>query len=128
MMAHTASTGILVVDDEPELRGLLVMLLESEEFVVYEAGDGISCLDMLRDHAEQIALVITDLNLPRLGGTDLVAKIRAFKPGVGILVMTGFAVDEDCEALRRAGADEVILKPFQPDAALEIVHRLTGAA
>ncbi len=77
---------------------------------------------------EQIALVITDLNLPRLGGTDLVAKIRAFKPGVGILVMTGFAVDEDREALRRAGADEVLLKPFQPDVALEIVHRLTGAA
>jgi CheY-like chemotaxis protein len=127
-MAHAASTGILIVDDEPELRGLLVMLLESEQFVVYEAEDGVSCLDMLRDHAEQIALVMTDLNLPRLGGTDLVAKIRAFKPGVGILVMTGFALDEDREALCRAGADDVLLKPFQPDNALEVVRRLTGAA
>jgi two-component system cell cycle sensor histidine kinase/response regulator CckA len=127
-MEHPASVGILVVDDEPELRGLLVMLLETEGFVVYEAEDGISCLDMLRDHAAQIALVITDLSLPRLGGTDLVARIRAFKPAVRILVMTGFAVDDAREALREAGADEVLLKPFRPDTALEIVHRLTGPA
>jgi len=127
-MEHPASVGILVVDDEPELRGLLVMLLETEHFVVYEAEDGVDCLEMLRDHAEQIGLVITDLNLPRLGGTDLVAKIRALRPGVKILVMTGFAVEDAREALRQAGADEVLLKPFQPDMALEIVHQLTGTA
>lgn len=127
-MAHPVSVGILVVDDEPELRGLLAMLLESEHFVVYEAEDGVSCLDMLRDHGAEIGLVITDLNLPRLGGKDLVAKIRSVKPGVKILVMTGFAVDDAREALQQAGADEVLLKPFQPDTALEIVHRLTGTA
>lgn len=127
-MAHPVSVGILVVDDEPELRGLLAMLLESEHFVVYEAEDGVSCLDMLRDHGAEIGLVITDLNLPRLGGKDLVAKIRSVKPGVKILVMTGFAVDDAREALHQAGADEVLLKPFQPDTALEIVHRLTGTA
>jgi two-component system response regulator AtoC len=120
--------GILVVDDEPELRGLLVMLLESEQFIVYEAGDGESCLEVLRGHGEQIGLVITDLNLPRLGGFDLVARIRASKPGVRILVMTGFAVDEAREALLEAGADEILLKPFQPDHALEVVHRLIGTA
>jgi len=125
-MAEAASHGILVVDDEPELRGLLVMLLESEQFVVYEADDGISCLDMLRDHGEHIVLVITDLNLPRLGGADLVSRIRAFKPAVGILVMTGFAADDVRDAVTQAGANDFLFKPFRPDEALATVHRMTG--
>jgi CheY-like chemotaxis protein len=125
-MANPGRRGVLVVEDEEELRSLLAMLLEAEGLKAFEAEDGPSSLDLLRNHASEISVVITDLSLPGLGGKDLVARIRASHPDIRIIVMTGFNTGDIEEAVRQAGADEFLLKPFQPDLAVQMVRRLLG--
>ncbi len=65
---------ILVVDDEPDIRELLVDILRDEGYVTLAAGDGLAALELLRETA--IDVVIVDTMMPRLGGVELVRLMR----------------------------------------------------
>ncbi len=77
---------ILVVDDDPKIRGLLRRFLESEERVVFEAADGIEALAVLEEHP--IDLVFIDLLMPRMNGMALVGQMRWKYPGKKTVVMS----------------------------------------
>jgi DNA-binding response OmpR family regulator len=105
-------TGVLVVEDDNELRTLFSLLLESEGFTVYQADDGQVALDVLAAHPGGIQMVITDLGLPGIGGVDLIKKVRSVDAHVRIIGTSGYGAKNVREMVLAAGADEFFPKPF----------------
>jgi len=108
-----ASTShALVVDDDPLNRMIVRNLLAKNGFHVSEAADGLEALERLRERAE-CALIVLDLEMPRMGGIELLGRLKASvaTAGIPVVVLTG---SEDAEAEARLidlGADDYIEKP-----------------
>jgi DNA-binding NtrC family response regulator len=104
---------ILAVDDQEFNRCHLRKILESDGFEVETVADGMSAWQELQ--ARKYHLVITDLRMPELSGLDLLARVRAERLPVGMIVLTAFG--DPTEALRamKAGADDFITKPYDPE-------------
>jgi DNA-binding response OmpR family regulator len=117
-MASTAGASILIVEDEAELRNLFALILEMEGFTVLQAADGQKGLEILKGYAGTIRMVITDLNLPKVGGVDLINQARKLNPSVKIVGTSGMSGDKVREMVMRAGADDFIPKPFQAQEAI----------
>jgi len=112
---------VLVVDDDPDLRGVLRELLEREGHPVVEAADGRRALTAAAAH--EPALILLDARMP---GMDAVAFVAAYRSGrthpAPIVMMTG-RVDATAVA-RAAGADALLTKPFGVDEVVALVQRL----
>lgn len=80
---------ILVADDEALIRNLVTLLLQHEGYFVLSAADGHEGLELSRKYPGLIDLVITDVQMPRLNGTDLCAHLIEERPGIRVLVMSG---------------------------------------
>jgi signal transduction histidine kinase/CheY-like chemotaxis protein len=81
---------ILVVDDEAALRRICRRTLEPVGFTVLEAEDGIAGLDMCRARGNEIDLVVLDLTMPRMGGAEVLAILRAERPDLPVVIASGY--------------------------------------
>ena len=107
---------VLLVEDEESLRAVLKDLLERDGFTIVEAADGIAALDEI-DRSAPDAIVL-DLNLPRLDGYGVLARLRAraITAEIPVIVLTAKA-DEDNEVrVFESGANDFLTKPFRPRA------------
>ena len=112
-----ARATVLVVDDEELVRRYIGRMLERAGYDVVVAMDGEDALRVLGDRVHQLDIVVTDVHMPRLGGADLVRRLRAQKPNVKVLFISGEKPDE----LWRQGALEdamFLSKPFDGDTLL----------
>jgi signal transduction histidine kinase/CheY-like chemotaxis protein len=117
---------ILVVEDQDEVRRLVVQVLKRAGYDVLEARSGAEGLDRLRAGAATIALVITDVVMPGLSGPAMVDAARAVGLRTPVLFMSGYSQED----LRAGDGTEARLlhKPFTPGALLDAVDRaLSGA-
>jgi DNA-binding response OmpR family regulator len=80
---------ILVADDEPLIRNLLARLMHKDGYFVLSAADGQEGLELSRKYPGTIDMVITDVNMPRMSGTDLCGHLMEERPGIKILIMSG---------------------------------------
>ena len=104
---------ILIVDDEPSIRAVLSAHLRRAGYEVQTAIDGAAAITLL--DAEPFHLVVTDLQMPNLGGMELLAWITGRLPGLPVIVITAHgSVDTAVEALK-LGAHDYIGKPFDQD-------------
>ena len=103
------TSEILVVDDDPDIRSLVKILLERTGATVYEAADGRSALREF--HARRPDLVVLDVQLPELDGWQVLARIRDLSD-VPVLMLT--ARGQELERVRglQGGADDYVVKPF----------------
>jgi len=116
--------AVLVVEDEAELRQLFGLLLEAEQIEVFQAADGTEALRLLEEKSESIGLVVTDMNLPGIGGPEIMARARLMVPGAKILAMSGYG---GANMISAAGsADAFMSKPFDPIKAVATVKQLLG--
>jgi putative two-component system response regulator len=115
---------ILVVEDDPTQRQLLIRLLDSSGYAAIAVGDGETGLRAINEH--QPALVLLDLNLPRLDGFEVCRRLRADAgtATLPVIVITGHTSTEDMVAALDAGADDFITKPFQQ---VELLARMRSA-
>jgi DNA-binding NtrC family response regulator len=110
-MTDRALPSVLVVEDEPNLRQLIVEGLEADGFAVAQALDGKDAIERLRGFAYD-ALVV-DLRLPDANGMDILDEALTLFPTIRAVVMTGFGgVSEAVTAIKR-GAIDFLIKPFQ---------------
>jgi DNA-binding response OmpR family regulator len=128
MMPPGTNGSVLIVEDEQELRTLFALLLEMEGFTVYQADDGKQGYEILQKHASEIGLVITDLNLPGITGMDLIAMARKLNPNAKIVGTSGMSGNEVRELVLKAGADDFLPKPFQPQEAIRMLKAIMGQA
>jgi len=107
-----AGERILVVEDEDYIRELLMEKLRSSGYQVITAEDGLMALEMLQDTGEEIALILTDLGLPRLNGRQLATQVRSSRPEILLLAMTGYINEDERETLLNLGFQRIVQKPF----------------
>jgi PAS domain S-box-containing protein len=111
--AEHAATGetVLVVEDEPVVRGVIIEMLGEQGYRTLEATDGPSALRVLRTNA-RIDLLVTDVGLPGMNGRQLADQARETRPGLKILFITGYAESVAItEGFLQPGM-EMITKPF----------------
>ncbi|MCY1076612.1 response regulator [Archangium lansingense] len=108
----TLASTVLVVDDEPVVRDVCARLLSREpDLVVSLAEDAEEALELLR--AQRFDVLITDKNLPGMGGVELISEARALQPALEAVMITGYSSSESVIAAFAAGASDYILKPFE---------------
>jgi two-component system KDP operon response regulator KdpE len=112
---------VLVVEDEPEIRRILRVLLESEKYRVVEA-ESVARADV-EARAHKPDLLIVDLGLPDGNGIDVIRGVRTWSP-VPILVLTARTMEDQKIAALDAGADDYVTKPFS---APELLARMRAA-
>lgn len=116
---------ILLAEDEPDARDLLVRGLGRAGFAVTACADGQDALTAL-NHV-QPAAVVTDLLMPRLDGIGLLQELHRRNVDCVRVVVTAFADKDGTIAALNAGADHLIEKPFAASQLAELLHRLLNA-
>jgi CheY-like chemotaxis protein len=110
-----ATPHVLLVDDDTVSRTLARSLLEKNGFRVSEAGDGAAALELL-ETGDGFALMVLDVDMPRMGVREVLARVRASvrTAGLPVLVLTGSTSEEGEAQLMEEGADDYIRKPLEP--------------
>jgi DNA-binding response OmpR family regulator len=103
--------SVLVVDDEPIVRDVVVRYLQREGYETLEAGDGLRAQELLRKH--EPSLVVLDLMLPGMDGLELCRWIRA-RSELPVIMLTARAEEADRIVGLELGADDYLTKPFSP--------------
>lgn len=120
-------TRILIAEDDEKVAALLDRGLRQAGLDTLVIPDGVGAIEAVRD--EPLDLVLLDLNLPGIDGLGAMALMRALRPGIPILVVTGRDTPDDLIQGFSAGADDYITKPFRFDEVLARVRsRLRIAA
>jgi CheY-like chemotaxis protein len=112
---------VLVIEDYPELRGMIAKLLERQRFSVAQAGDGAEAMMALRN--QNFDLVVTDLALPGMSGLQLLRQLKYLRPHARVIAMSGVSVNH-LQAAKAAGANEILRKPFTPQQMMDAINRL----
>ncbi|KRG12000.1 response regulator transcription factor [Lederbergia galactosidilytica] len=111
---------ILIVEDEENIRGFIVVNLKRYGFNVIEAGSGEAGLDLLAEHPD-ISLILLDIMLPGMDGIQVAKIIREKNQQIGIIMLTAKTLEEDKVHGLLNGADDYISKPFSPN---ELIARI----
>jgi CheY-like chemotaxis protein len=115
---------ILVAEDEAMLRIIAVEMLEDAGFSVLQAGDGEEALALLKTHPD-ISLLVSDIKMPRMDGYALVEAVRAFKPELKVLLMTGYSQTPPPNLPAFKGVT-TLHKPFNLDRLCQLAGQMMG--
>ncbi len=108
--AATASTRVLVVEDEDVIRGLVDQVLRGEGYEVLLAADGDEAIELAGSN--HVDVLLTDLTMPGIGGHELADRLRASTPELKVMFMSGFAEGNDFSASSLPPATAFLEKPF----------------
>jgi two-component system, cell cycle sensor histidine kinase and response regulator CckA len=112
----TGTECVLVVEDDADVRALVRRSLERAGYRVLVADGGDQALAIYERDKDRIALLLTDVVMPHIGGRDLARRLRALSPGLRVLFMSGYAEHELARrGILEPGAD-LLEKPFEPEA------------
>ena len=103
--------AILIVDDEKNSRDGLEKILKSQAANIYTAPDGTAAMERLR--GSPVDIVISDIRMPKMGGVELLKKIKTEHPAVDVILLTGYATLEDGVKALEDGAHSYITKPVR---------------
>ena len=102
----------LVVDDDDSVRGIAVKMMEFLGFEVLQARNGAEALGLFQQHQERIAMVLLDLTMPMMDGEEAFRRIRAIKPEMRVVLMSGFSEQEALQRFLGRGLAGFLQKPF----------------
>jgi|GEM_PF-480142 len=115
---------ILVVDDDPSVRGILVDILRAHDHEVIECDNGAQAIESLRQEQGRFDAIFTDLGMPVMTGWELAREIRLLYPQLLIALITGWGDTIDEEELKDKGVNWVVAKPFQPWQIYKLVEEI----
>ncbi len=110
LLAPDEPARVLVVDDEPRLRQLVVRIMTRDGFECRDAADGAAALEVMAEWPAP--LVLSDLRMPGVGGVDLLRAIRERHPGTAVVIITAVADVEVAVQCLAMGAMDYLTKPF----------------
>ena len=123
----SSGTCILVVDDEPAVRGFASRVLREAGYGIGEATDGAEALALIRGGVVEPAVVVSDVVMPRMNGVELLRSLSTEWPGVPVILMTGYGTAQ-LEQRGIALPCGVLQKPFPADLLLAEVRRCLAGA
>ena len=116
------SETVLVVEDEAGVRELACQFLRVKGYTVLEAEGGHTALDIARRHLGIIHLLLSDMVMPKMSGSELAAQLRAIRPEVRIAFMSGYSEFSRGDLGKGFPEAPVLQKPFSPASLVEIVR------
>ncbi|MDO3385064.1 sigma-54 dependent transcriptional regulator [Gilvimarinus sp. SDUM040013] len=122
---EAAGTKILVTEDDPNLREALVDTLELSGYEVLEADCAEQAFIRLKNDGD-IRLVISDVNMGKLSGYDLLRQVKNDYPHIPLVLITAYASIADSVMAIKEGAVDYLVKPFEPEALTNIVAKHVG--
>ena len=117
-----AGQVVLVVDDDAGIREYIKTIFERAAAQVLQAGDGLEALEVFRARRSAIGLVITDIRMPRMTGTDLAASLRSDSPRIPLIFVSGEPAPADLGHPEKGFL--FIGKPFAPKVLLDAASQL----
>ena len=115
---------VLLAEDEEAIRRLTIRTLEAAGYHVLVAQDGEEAVSLFTAHAEEVALAIIDVVMPRVGGREAAQRMRGMKPGLPVLFASGYGAEA---AVTRAALSlpgtALVQKPFNLNGLLRMVRR-----
>jgi len=124
-MTTRLNKKILVVEDNPNMSSLLADMLEVFAVESVRATDGHDALHKLEE--EEIGLVITDLRMPNMSGTELLAAVKEKNPTMPVVLISGFSVDTSGDKELIEKADGFLHKPFKMNDIKDVLEKHFGA-
>lgn len=118
-------TRLLIVEDDPTLRMALVDTLADDTVEIFEATNGLEALALLM--RESIDLVLSDVQMDEMDGTELLAHVRQQYPNMPFVMMTAHGTVQHAVAAMRDGATDYLQKPFEATVLKELVNRMAAA-
>jgi two-component system, cell cycle sensor histidine kinase and response regulator CckA len=125
-MLEVAMKTILIVEDEEMLRGLIKELLEIKGYGVLEACQGLEALALLKGLETMVDLVLTDVVMPHMSGSEMVDRLRSDYPKVKVIFMSGF-MGSNHESIHKSLEQPGVAflqKPFRLNALISQVESL----
>ena len=119
-----SAATVLVVEDEPAVRGLIRLTLEPLGYTVLEAADGYEALQLIEQRHSEIHLLLTDVIMPLMNGQELATSLESILPGTKVLYMSGYT--DEVLAFHDIAKPEIdfIQKPFTPSELAEKVEMM----
>ncbi len=117
---------ILLVEDEDMLRGLIRELLEIKGYTVLEASQGVEAMELFHKQVEPVDLILTDVVMPHMSGSELVERLRKEQPGLRVIFMSGYTGANNAaihKSLEMPGV-AFLQKPFRLNALISQVESL----
>ncbi len=119
--ALPAAGRILLVEDDPGVRGLMAELLEARGYTVRAAGSPAEALAWAESSSEPLDLLVTDVVMPGMGGRDLAHRLAGLRPGLRVLFVSGFAADTLARQGEIGPGRRFLSKPFSGASLLDSV-------
>jgi DNA-binding NtrC family response regulator len=124
--ATASQPGVLVVDDDKVLLGLLNTTLQRHGFRVWLAGCGVEAIEVYQRHRASINVVLLDVRMPGLDGPRTLTALRRLDPSVACCFMSGYTADYPLPELLRLGAAHFFDKPFRMEEIVRVLDCLAG--
>lgn len=106
---------VLVVEDDPLLRRVLVKILQTWGYAILEAPDGLSALEQVRAQPREVSLILLDIMLPLLNGIEVARHVREEQPTLPIVACSAALTDEVKDRLLHLGVNVFLPKPYTPE-------------
>jgi len=123
--SRRGNEAVLLVEDAEQVRRFAAIALESHGYRVTEARNGVEALELLEARPD-IAIVVTDVVMPDMGGATLAGRIRSLRPSLPIVFMSGFVEHAEVRDLLAAAKERILQKPFTPFELGEKVRETLG--
>ena len=127
-MLEKRAIRVLTVDDSRTMLGMLRKALEGAGYDVIQGADGVEGLEVLQAASPSPDAIITDINMPRMDGFELIEAVRKLEQfrHIPIIVLTTESDPEKKARARAAGATGWIIKPFSADSLVAAIRRVTA--
>ena len=112
---------VLLVEDERRIRMQVKKALEMHGYEVLSAGNGLEGVEIFRDHATRIAVVLLDMTLPFLSGEETLREMQRIHGDVSALLLSGYSDEDASERYAERGFVGFVQKPVQPDL---LIHKV----
>lgn len=118
---------VLVVDDEPDMRKAVRLILAKAGYDVVEAEDGERAIAVLNsaDNAHAIDTIICDIYMPRMNGIEAITHFRSHFPSIPVIVLTGQTDMQWADSLFKQGVSDYLVKPVEPADLATVVRKTT---
>jgi two-component system cell cycle sensor histidine kinase/response regulator CckA len=120
----TGNELILLVEDEEILRELVKNSLEEKGYRVIEAGDGAEAVEKYKTHKNDVAVVLCDMGLPKIGGWDAFQMMRQVNPNVNMIFASGYLDPALKAEIIKDGAKDFVQKPYEPDVIIKLIREI----
>lgn len=115
---------ILFAEDEPDMAEMGKLMLKDMGYTVFLAEDGLAALRLFEAHSEEITCAVLDLSMPKMDGLQTSVEIRRIKPGLKIVLMSGYAKQEVESRIAGLHIDAFLAKPFTLQSLSEVVRKV----